>query len=297
MEDFTPQRPGSEEDWSESLYFNFHDRENDITAFMRIGLKPNRGHKEAFLFIMTDDMVCGMRSAIPIDDSGMSVNGLSFRKEGGGWRLSYNGQLGSMTEDGPIPIEASLDILWTPLNEEFDYRRCVDERAERMAAAVAAEHREQYGEAVGAVSLGTKRLRLRGLGERDHSWGVRDWNAPLEWMWINCHLDRRTSLNLTRLVVDQGEVVAGFVHRDGESHPIVRARVETRYSSKGGPQSFDLDITDSEGKRHIIGGSVVRETVLPFEKDGVRSLLYETLSEYDWKGGKGYGIAEYLIRT
>lgn len=296
MEGFRPQTPGDDEDWSESLYFNFHDRDADLTAFMRIGLRPNRDLKEAFLFIMTENMVCGTRSAVPSEGDHLEVGGLSFRPEGGGWRILFNGQLASMTEDGPIPIEADLDVLWTPLNEEFDYRRCVDERSERLAASVASEHIEQYGEAVGALTLGEGRQRIRGLGERDHSWGVRDWNAPREWMWINCHLDRRTSLNLTRLVVDQGEVVAGFVHRDGGSHPIRRARVETRYSPKGGPQSFDLDITEEGGRRHIIGASVVREAVLPFEKDGARSLLYETLAEYEWKGGTGYGIAEYLIR-
>lgn len=296
MREFRPQEAGEGEDWSESLYFNFHDKEAGLTAFMRIGLKPNRGQKEAFLFVMTDRMVCGMRTAAEMEGRPLEVNGLSYEREGDAWRIAYQGQLAYMTEDGPIPIEADLDVLWTPLNEEFDYRRCVDQRSERLAAAVASEHLEQYGEAVGALSLGGERHRIRGLGERDHSWGVRDWNAPREWMWINCHLDRRTSLNLTRLVVDQGEVVAGFVHRDGVSHPIKRAKVETKYTPKGGPASFDLDISEEGGKRHILGAKVVREAVLPFEKDGARSLLFETLAEYDWKGGTGYGIAEYLIR-
>ncbi len=294
MDGFEPREAGEHEDWSESLYFNFHDREAELTAFMRIGLRPNRGVKEAFLFMMSPGMVCGMRADGA--GGGLEAGGLSFAPEGQGWRLAFSGQLASMTEDGPIPIDADMDVLWTPLNEEFDYRRCVSAEGERLAASVAAEHREQYGEAVGKVALGGEVRRVRGLGERDHSWGVRDWNAPREWMWINCQLDRRTAFNLTRLVLDEGEVVAGFVHRDGRSLAVRRATVETRYAAKGGPQSFDIDIADEEGKRHLISGAVVRETALPFEKDGARSLLFETLAEYDWRGRKGYGIAEYLLR-
>ena len=36
------------EEWNESYYFNFHDKTNDLTAFMRIGNKVNKNEKSMF---------------------------------------------------------------------------------------------------------------------------------------------------------------------------------------------------------------------------------------------------------
>ena len=36
------------EEWNESYYFNFHDTNNDLTAFMRIGNKINKNEKSMF---------------------------------------------------------------------------------------------------------------------------------------------------------------------------------------------------------------------------------------------------------
>ncbi|MFA5313124.1 MAG: hypothetical protein WC375_07415, partial [Methanomassiliicoccales archaeon] len=46
---------GEQKDWNESFYFNFYDRGNDLTGFMRIGLVPNKKEKTVFCFLMLPD--------------------------------------------------------------------------------------------------------------------------------------------------------------------------------------------------------------------------------------------------
>jgi len=68
-------------DYNESYYFNFHDQDNGLTAFMRIGNKPNKDEKSVFLFMIEKDRVCGIRNAVPCDDDKMFCSGLRFTKE------------------------------------------------------------------------------------------------------------------------------------------------------------------------------------------------------------------------
>jgi predicted secreted hydrolase len=43
----------------------------------------------------------------------------------------------------------------------------------------------------GTVHVGDEEIQLRGRGQRDHSWGTRDWWSA-EWMWSAGHLDDGT---------------------------------------------------------------------------------------------------------
>ena len=43
----------------------------------------------------------------------------------------------------------------------------------------------------GTVRIGDEELELSGPGQRDHSWGARDWWAS-DWMWSALHLDDGT---------------------------------------------------------------------------------------------------------
>ena len=51
----------------------------------------------------------------------------------------------------------------------------------------------------GEIRLGDEVLELAGApGQRDHSWGVRDWWA-MDWMWSAAHLDDGTRLHAVQL--------------------------------------------------------------------------------------------------
>ena len=80
------------EEWNESYYFNFHDKNNDITAFMRIGNKVNKNEKSMFFFLMSPKMIAGIKLETPFDNEPLNIAGLDFQEiESGKWNLKYNG--------------------------------------------------------------------------------------------------------------------------------------------------------------------------------------------------------------
>jgi hypothetical protein len=292
---------GESLEWSESFYFNLYDRENDICMFMRIGLKPNADERSAFCFIMMPDgSALGMKGATTMGKGDLEALGLTFRKieDERKWSLCLDGHLSTMTAEGPRAVRASFDLVFETLNEVFDYRECVDLKGERLSRSVASEHLEQFGRVTGTVKVGDRTFTIDGLGERDHSWGVRDWNAPKMWIWLTAQFSPQVALNVTKLFVEGGEVTAGFIHLNGRSIPLVKAEVRTELDPNGSPRSLDMVLEDRQGISYRVTAEVLRGVQLPFPgRDGKSvSVMHETLAEYEFDGQKGYGIAEYLVR-
>lgn len=294
-------RFGRDLDWNESFYFSFYDKENDICAFMRIGLKPNRLQKNVFGFlIMPDGNIIGIKRDVPFKDTELNAAGLVFHKivPEKRWKLMFNGSLYSLLEEGRPLKRVSFMLDWEGLNDVFNYRDCVSAEKEFISKKVASEHLEQFGNVKGLLEVGGRQYDIDGLGERDHSWGVRDWTAPRMWIWLTCQFSEDCALNVTKLVVDQGVVDAGFIHLDGRNIPIMEAKIDTVYGDAGAPESFEMVLKDKEGGSHYVTANIVKKAIMEFpnpEGYGI-SLMHETLAEYRMDDKVGYGIAEYLIR-
>lgn len=292
----------AEQDWNESFYFSFYDRNADINAFMRIGLKPNRSEKSRFCFFMLPDgTLAGIKDAAPYDGPSLEVKGLKFEKLTAEklWRLSYVGKLIKFAGKSMTPVDISFEAEFESLNPMFDYRECVSGIKEQISQRVASEHLEQFGRAKGTLTVEGKEYAIDGLGERDHSWGVRDWNAPKMWIWLTCQFDEKCALNVTKLTVDEGVVDAGFVHVDSKNRPLMAADIDTVYEPDGSPKSFTMKLTDKDGKVYRVNATIVKKAALPFPSpDGkIMSVMHETLAKYEMDGKEGYGIAEYLIKV
>lgn len=280
-------------DWNESYYFNFYDESNDITAFMRIGNKPNKDEKSMFFFLINKGKVIGMRSTIPCDENRKECAGLKFSgPEGNVWNLTYTGYMAEMMNREAIS-QVSMDIQWTALNPEMDYRDCVDEKQAAMSSNVASEHYEQYGSAKGKITINGQEIEINAYGERDKSLGVRDWGSPEMWMWLNSVYNGEYGFNLSRLVVKEGAVNAGFFGSNDENDPIVGSEVELSYEN-GIPSGYDMVLKGKSGKEYPVKGEVMHSAFLPLE-GSKKMMLIETISKTEWNGKTGYGIAEFLV--
>lgn len=124
-------------EWNDSWYFNFHDAEKGLTAFMRIGNKPNKDEKTMFFFLMQGDRILGMRSQEPFaKGKERECRGLSFAPEGKGFRLVYKGPMADPRDTSKVSM-VGMDILWTPCNPEMDYKECVTAEGAAMSSKVA----------------------------------------------------------------------------------------------------------------------------------------------------------------
>lgn len=292
---------GKDPEWNESFYFNFYDKDRDIFAFMRIGLKGNMNEKAAFCFLMMPDKsILKWKDQAPAEDNELRVGNLRFEKilAEKKWHLTFSGPMERQKGAAVSPESVSFSVDYECLNEVFNYRDCVSGVNEKISQKIASEHLEQFGRIRGTLAVGTDEYALDGLGERDHSWGVRDWNAPKMWIWLTCQFSEKCALNVTKLVMDAGAVDAGFVHLNGENVALTSVDIETSWDANNEPEGLEMSLKDRNGKTHRVRADFLREAVVPFtSRDGKSlSLMHENLARYEMDSQTGYGVAEYLIR-
>lgn len=292
---------GKHADWNESFYFNFYDKENDYCGFMRIGLKPNKDEKNMFCFFLSPEgEEIGTRAAEPFTDPQLSVNGLKFEriapdKE---WMLEYAGSMKQTRGSEVRRLNVSFHLTFKAINKVFDYRESNSGYSELVSYKSPAEHTEQFGKIEGTATIGTKKLSISGLGERDHAWGTTDWISPSTWIWLSGQFSEGLAFNFTKLFIGRETVDAGFIHIGGVNRPIVKVEVVTQVKKSGGPESLKAWLMEADGKMHEIEATVMRTARLPYSGSLEKNVpvVYEALAKYRMGNETGYGIAEYLVR-
>ena len=97
-------------EWNESYYFNFHDKNYQLTAFMRIGNKVNKDEKSMFFYLMTPNISGGIKIEKPLDNEPWNIAGLEYQElESDKWRLKYDGPIFSPPDTN---IDVKMDVTW-----------------------------------------------------------------------------------------------------------------------------------------------------------------------------------------
>ncbi len=184
---------GSDQLWNESWYLDAVADDARVGAYVRLGLYPN------LHVSWVTAMVCGPRRptvavvdfAAPLpegDDLTVATDDtliqLTCEAELDRYRvqLTATGSLYADAsallrgEDG-VPVPVGLDLVWETFGEPYAYR--------------VATRYEIPCRVSGTLRVGEEELPLSGPGQRDHSWGARDWWSA-EWMWSAGHLDDGT---------------------------------------------------------------------------------------------------------
>jgi len=293
---------GEQKNWNESFYFSFYDRGNDICGFMRLGLKPNKNEKMLFcFFMMPDGTLVGTKESLEFDGATLNAKGLTFTKveDEKVWNLTFDGELPAHNKGEDTVAKVKFDLRFEGTNPMFDYRECVTPDREALAASVASEHLEQMGKVLGSLKVDDRDYYVKGLGERDHSWGERDWTSPRAWVWLTCQVSEDFGFNVTKLYMDKGDIDAGFLYVDGENLPLVKVDMVTEYDADGSPNTLFMAMYDKDGVVYGVKGEVKKKAVMEFKGENDRgSIMFETLARYRMDDGEdvGYGIAEYLLR-
>ena len=280
------------EEWNESYYFNFYDKNNDLTAFMRIGNKVNKNEKSMFFFVMTSRIIAGIKLETPCDDKPLSAASLSYNEiESGKWKLIFNGPIFDPVAEVPKEFKVKMDVTWEALNPLMDYVDCVDKKQTEMSSNVASEHYEQFGKAVGKIEIDNQLFEIDALGERDLSRGVRAWGSPNMWMWINSAFSHDEAFNITKLSVDEGVVDAGYFYTASVNKPLIKSDIDVEFNN-GIPSKFSMALFDKKGSEYQVIGEIIRFGMIPVDD---KMILIETISKYLWAGKEGYGVAEFLV--
>ncbi|MEU4833217.1 hypothetical protein, partial [Streptosporangium sp. NPDC023615] len=217
-EDEGTHPPGVEPLWSESLYLDFATADGSLAGYVRLGLYPNwkRAWYWACLVGPGRPTVLLADHHVPLPGPDLAVRGAGFSATHDvtdpmrSFRLTLDAGAAAVLDDpalayaypdgtvtsgpatGGTPTEGALtdgapgggattslafDLEWTTVGGVYPY-------------GFIPRYEIPCG-VTGTIRTGGEEIAFSGHGERDHSWGERDWWGP-SWLWSSGRLDDGT---------------------------------------------------------------------------------------------------------
>jgi hypothetical protein len=210
--------PGGEEWWNESWYFDAVADDGSLGVYSRIGRVPNQGGVALFTASIVRPggaaimLVRGDAPLPPIDDDqqAIDVEGLRvaqhceaplqrFRVTLDGTAEAFDDHAAPLRGEPGTPVQIAFDLVWETDGTPYQWRQSTRYEIPCRVS--------------GTIRIGDEQIAFAGPGQRDHSWGARDWFA-VDWMWSALHLDDGTHTHAVGVPQMPGYGV-GYVQRDG----------------------------------------------------------------------------------
>jgi hypothetical protein len=210
-------RAGAEPLWNESWYFDGVSADASLGVWVRIGLYPNLGVAWYTAFVCgrgrPTTAVVDLQAPLPTGDS-LSIDAGHLRAEHTceeplrRFRVriqasaeTYSDASALLRGERGAPADVQLDLVWETDGLPYAYR--LTTRYEIPCCVR------------GVVTIDGERLELSGTGQRDHSWGTRDWWS-MDWMWSAGTLDDGTRMHAVALrMAGTPPIGAGYVQPPG----------------------------------------------------------------------------------
>jgi len=178
--------------WSESHYMDTVSPDARTGAYVRLGRLPNQRRSHLMLAIVrpeTGPVILAVPDApLPaVHDADQVVTGGDYelsltlevpvqhmRMTARGTATAYDAPADALREAPGHKADFELDLTWT--TDGTPYRWGVTTRYEIPCHVT------------GHVVVDSERIDVDWIGQRDHSWGNRDWWA-FGWCWMAVHLD------------------------------------------------------------------------------------------------------------
>lgn len=294
--------PGPEEQWSDSFYFGGGDHRRGVALYTRVGRRPNEGRVEGALGVWLPDGRFLLAFGRAPDGDRIAAGPVTFecRAPFELWRLSIGGRGRvypraedlALAPDTYEEVEVGGELRFAPWVDPIEF-------ASGLTGSVASRHYEQPGSLAGTIEVGDERIPLAGAGMRDHSWGVRDWQAVPYWRWFGMVVDPDNFVMLNNVgKADGDETVGGCLMEGGRIAPIVGGDTESELDPELGCQRrFTARGRDELGRDVELRGEAVSVAPLRQRRDGRLTLVNEGLTRVSWQGHEGLGISEYLIQA
>lgn len=284
--------PGPHRVWQESFFFSWFDAGSGAAGLARIGYRPNDHTADALLYTMRNGRVEGGYARLNArytgtpDPGRLKVGALELHMEEpmSKWRISLRGR-------------DEVDLTWTALHAPYDFRAEAPP-GQYIPPGIADVHMEQSGRVTGTVTMNGTTYGIDGLGQRDKSWGDRDWRTIEGWNWIPMLFAQDFTMNCTQLINGGRTYPCGYIFHDGANHAVTEFSVDYGWAGLHVPSTSRITVTDVSGLRLEIRGAataqsclyrkglVIQESASRFETtiDGQRRSGVG-LTEHAWHGG------------
>ena len=211
--------PGPEALFNESWYFDFVDDARQIGGYVRLGTYPNldRAWYTALICGPSRPTIAVIDLHAPLPDHTLAVQTELFRATQNqieplrssratltGTGEAYDDPAAILRGERGRTVAVELDLTWETNASPYQYR--LTPRYEIPCRV----H--------GTISVDGENLAIDAPGQRDHSWGVRDWWS-MDWVWFAAHLDDGRRLHGLDLRIP-GAPTIGIGYLQGPGTPI-----------------------------------------------------------------------------
>ena len=182
--------------WSESWYADFVDAAQGLGGWFRIGLVANQQAAWVQVLLCGPDLptvaVLDYEVPLPADPWVLHTDAFeighaataplqTYRVDVRAQGQSYSDPSALLRGEPGTPVDMTMNLVWTTDGTPYKYR--ITTRYEIPCTVT------------GTVTVNDTTYRMDSVrGQRDHSWGVRDWWS-MDWMWSALHLDDGTHLH------------------------------------------------------------------------------------------------------
>lgn len=215
--DEAPHEPGPEELWGESWYLDFFDPERNVGGYVRLGLYPNTGTCWYWACLVGPD-----RPLVTVIDQDVTP------PRRGTTEVRTEGLWADYVVETPLDhVSVGVEAFALALDDPADTYR--ELRGDRVPFGLDLEWETDGGaypypgvtryevpcRVHGEVLLADETIAIDGWGQRDHSWGVRDWWS-YEWSWAAGRLDDGTRWHGTHVSVGGDQLYGtGYLQAPG----------------------------------------------------------------------------------
>ncbi|MBV9638762.1 MAG: phosphotransferase [Mycobacteriaceae bacterium] len=284
--------PGGEPMWNESWYCDFADPAQGVGGYVRLGLTPNEG------VAWFTALLCGpgrptvaivdFVAPVPRDPFSLTTERFEFshrvpvplqtyRVRLSGRGEAFDDPAGLLRGESGRQIDVGMDLEWTTAGTPYQYR--VTTRYE-IPCAVS-----------GTVTADGQRIDFDAApGQRDHSWGIRDWWS-MDWVWSALHLDDGAHLHGLDLRLP-GTPPIGLGYLQEPQQPLTELQAVTAretFAANGLPLSTTLTLNPGalEVNADIQGHAPLR-LVAPDGRVSLFARAWATVGTSDGRRGAGW---------
>jgi hypothetical protein len=248
-EDELAHAPTAEPLWSESWYADFVDEAQGLGGWFRIGLIANRQTAWVHALLCGPDMatVAAVDAQVPLPadpwtfrtdafELGHSAGAplRTYRVDVRARGQAYADPSALLRGEPGTPVAMTMNLVWATDGTPYKYR--LTTRYE-IPCTVS-----------GTVTIDDTCYRVDSVpGQRDHSWGVRDWWS-MDWIWSALHLDDGTHLHGVNIRIPGTPTFSvGYVQAaDGDITELQTVDSREAFGANGLPLSATLTLDPGE---------------------------------------------------
>ncbi len=247
-EDEPAHAPGDDRLWNESWYFDLADRARGVGAYVRLGVYPNLGRAWYTAMICGPDRptvaVVDYHAPLPGPELSVTTEQIDagqhpevalerYRVTLTATGQAYDDPAALLRGEPGRAVPVSLDLMWETDGTPYQYR--ITTRYEIPCHVR------------GTITVDGECATIAAPGQRDHSWGVRDWWS-MDWVWSALHLEDGTRLHALDLRIPGApRIGVGYTQSpDGEVTELEAVTADENIADDGLPSSATLALSPGD---------------------------------------------------